>query len=304
MSKLSTGWYLLLNNSDEFKSALVENFRFFIPKKKYLELIFRYKMGYDLNLKNPRSFSEKLQWLKLYNRNPDYTHMVDKVAAKEYVAGKIGADYIIPTIAVYDNANQIEWNKLPEQFVLKCTHDSANIVICTDKSTLNRNEAIKQLNKGLKHSFYSCTKEWPYKNVPRKIICEKYMVDESNYELKDYKWFCFNGDPKALYVASDRNNKEEETKFDFFDADFNHLPIINGHPNSTKQILKPKSFEAMKIIASQLSQGIPHVRVDLYDINGNIYFGELTFFHWSGLMPFEPRSWDYQFGEWLSLPIN
>lgn len=274
-----------------------------IPDKLYLKMLYFATMGKILNLDNPVSFSEKLQWLKLYDRNPNYTKMVDKIEAKKYVASIIGNNYIIPTIAEYNSVEEINWESLPDQFVLKCTHDSGGIVVCSNKSELDIESSINKLRNSLKKSYYPQNREWPYKNVKPRLICEKYMVDESGYELKDYKWFCFNGEVKALFIATDRNNPNEETKFDFFDADFNHLPFTNGHPNSKRKIKKPKGFKKMKELASILSKGFPHLRVDFYDINGKIYFGELTFFHWSGLMPFYPDKWDYKFGSWIKLPL-
>lgn len=268
----------------------------------FLKIVFRLRMGYRLNLRNPKTYSEKLQWLKIHNRRPEYTRMVDKVAAKEYVAKIIGYEHIIPTIAVYDSVDDIKWENLPEQFVLKCTHDSGGIVICQDKKSLDIDKAKKKLSKGLSVSYFNVNREYPYRDVPRKIICEEYKVDESGYELKDYKWFCFNGVPKALFIATDRGKTLEETKFDFYDMEFNHLPFTNGHPNSIEKIKKPAGFEEMKVLAAKLSKGIPHVRVDFYDINGHIYFGEMTFFHWSGMTPFEPIEWDYKFGEWINIP--
>lgn len=270
--------------------------------RTYLKMLFRVRMGYKLNLDNPQTFNEKLQWLKLYNRKPEYTKMVDKVGAKEYVASIIGEEYIIPTLGVWDRVEDIDWNSLPDQFVLKCTHDSGGIVICADKSKLDIEVAKKKLKRGLKKNFYASNREWPYKNVRPRIIGEKYMVDESGYELKDYKWFCFDGVPKALFIATDRGVEGEETKFDFFDSDFNHLPFTNGHPNATREIKKPVGFEKMKELAALLSKGQPHLRVDFYDINGKIFFGELTFYHWSGMMPFDPEEWDYKYGEYIRLP--
>lgn len=273
-----------------------------LSDRLFVKILFRLRMGYKLNLDNPKTFNEKLQWLKLYNRKPEYTQMVDKVGAKEYVANIIGEEYIIPTLGVWNSAEEIDWDALPNQFVLKCTHDSGGIVICSNKSKLDIDAAKRTLKRGLKRDFYAQNREWPYKDVKRRIIGEEYMVDESGYELKDYKWFCFNGEPKALFIATDRGVEGEETKFDFFDADFNHLPFTNGHPNSPRPVLKPQGFEKMKELAAKLSQGQPHLRVDFYDINGKIYFGELTFYHWSGTTPFEPIEWDYKFGEWIELP--
>lgn len=272
------------------------------PDKIYLKWYFYSRVGYKLDLNNPKTFNEKLQWLKLNNRKPEMVKMVDKVDAKEYVAKIIGEEYIIPTLGVYDSVDEIDFDKLPNQFVLKCTHDSGGIVICSDKSKLDIEAAKAKLRRGLKVNYYYQNREWPYKQVKPRIIAEQYMVDESGYELKDYKFFCFDGEVKLLFIASDRGSKTEETKFDFFDTDFNHLPFLNGHPNATKPIDRPKGFEEMKKIAARLSQGQPHLRVDLYDINGRIYFGELTFYHWSGMTPFEPKEWDYKLGEWTILP--
>lgn len=269
--------------------------------KAFLKVLFRLKMGYWMDFNNPKTYNEKLQWLKLHNRKPEYTKMVDKAGAKEYVANIIGEEYIIPTIGIWDSVDDIDFDKLPNQFVLKCTHDSGGIVICKDKSTLDIKAAKKTLRRGLKRDFYAVNREWPYKNVVPRIIGEEYMVDESGYELKDYKWFCFDGEPKALFIATDRGIKGVETKFDFFDADFNHLPFTNGHPNADREIAKPLGFEKMKELAAKLSAGQPHIRVDFYDINGKVYFGELTFYHWSGTTPFEPKEWDYTFGSWINL---
>ena len=268
----------------------------------FIRMKWKLRMDYPLNLDNPRTYNEKLQWLKLHDRKPIYTTMVDKYEAKKYVADIIGGEYIIPTLAIYDRVEDIEFDKLPNQFVLKWTHDSGGIVICKDKSKLDINVAIKKLKKGERSHYYWRSREWPYKNVKPRIIAEQYMEDESGYELKDYKFFCFDGEPKALFIATDRGKTDEETKFDFYDMDFNHLPFTNGHPNATREIKKPAGFEEMKRIASQLSKGIPHVRVDLYNINGKIYFGEITFFHWGGMKIFNPREWDYIFGEWIKLP--
>ncbi len=271
------------------------------PDKIYLKWYFYSRVGYKLDLNNPKTFNEKLQWLKLNNRKPEMVKMVDKVDAKEYVAKIIGEEYIIPTLGVYDSVDEIDFDKLPNQFVLKCTHDSGGIVICSDKSKLDIEAAKAKLRRGLKVNYYYQNREWPYKQVKPRIIAEQYMVDESGYELKDYKFFCFDGEVKLMFIASDRGSKTEETKFDFFDMDFNHLPFLNGHPNATKTIIKPKAFEEMKQIAAKLSQGHPHIRVDLYDINGKMYFGELTFYHWSGMTPFEPIEWDYKMGDWIKL---
>lgn len=277
----------------EFIAPAIRNDEF------YLKLKWNYRMNYPLDLKHPKTFNEKLQWLKLHNRNSEYTKMVDKVEAKKYAASIIGDEYIIPTIAVYDRVEDINLEDLPNQFVLKCTHDSGGIVICKDKSKFDSKTAIQFLSKGLKTNYYYIHREYPYKDVKPRIIAEQYMEDEFR-ELRDYKFFCFNGEVKALFIASDRT-KNEETKFDFFDENFNHLPFTNGHPNSSHPIAKPAGFETMKTLASKLSAGLPHVRIDFYDIKGHVYFGEFTFFHWSGMTKFDPPEWDYKFGSWINL---
>ena len=256
--------------------------------------------GKRLRLKNPQTYSEKLQWLKLHEGDPIYTRMVDKAEAKKYVTEIIGEEYIIPTYGVWNHFDEIDFDKLPDQFVLKTTHDSGGVIICKDKKTLDKNAAKVKLEKSLKNDYYYTSKEWPYKNVVPRIIAEKYMEDESG-ELCDYKLFCFDGKMKALFIATDRFTSGEETKFDFFDENFNHLPFTNGHPNATKPIKKQESFQQMKDLAEKLSQKIPHDRVDFYCTNGKIYFGELTFFHWGGFKRFEPEEWDFKFGEWFKL---
>ena len=272
--------------------------------EQYLKIAYRARMGKKLNLDNPQTFSEKLQWLKLYDRNPEYIMMVDKYEAKKYVAEKIGEEFIIPTLGLWDKFDDIDFDSLPNQFVLKCTHDSGGLVICKDKSKLDVTAAKRIIRGCLKHNYFWGMREWPYKNVKPRIIAEKYMVDESGYELKDYKIFCFDGVPKAMFIATDRATEGEETKFDFFDMDFKHLPFTNGHPNANREIKCPASFELMKELADKLSKGIPQVRVDFYDINGQVYFGELTLSHWSGMTPFVPEEWDYKFGRWINFQLE
>lgn len=254
------------------------------------------------NLINPQTYNEKLQWLKLNNIHPEYSRMVDKAEAKEYVKETLGEDaeqYIIPTLGLWNSFEKIDFDSLPNQFVLKTTHDSGGVVVVKDKTTMIMEDVRKKIKKSLSNNFYYQHREYPYKYVKPRIIAEKYMVDESGTELKDYKFFCFDGEPKMLFVATDR---PFDTRFDFFDTDFNHLPFKQGHPLASKEIKKPVGFEKMLELSRRLSKGFPHVRVDLYDINGSIYFGELTFFHFSGNVPFEPEEWDYKVGEWLKLP--
>ena len=274
-------------------SPLIKNDEQFIRWEYYLGMRKR------LNLNDPKTFNEKLQWLKLNDRHPEYTKLVDKYEVKKYVADMIGEQYIIPTLGVWDSFDDIDFDKLPMQFVLKTTHDSGGVVVCKDKLNFDIDKARRKLKQSLNRNFYWEHREYPYKNVKPRIIAEKFMVDESGVELKDYKFFCFDGQPKMLFVATDR---PLDTRFDFYDTSFNHLPFRQGHPLATKKIIKPKGFNEMLELASVLSQNMPHVRVDFYDINGKIYFGELTFFHFSGNVPFEPEVWDYKIGEWLKIP--
>jgi len=271
-----------------------------LPDRQLLHLMYLTRMGKRLNLKNPRTFNEKLQWLKLHNRKPEYTRMVDKYEAKKYVAEKIGEEYIIPTLGVWERFDDIDFDSLPDQFVLKCTHDSGGLVIVKNKSKLDRDAARNVIERCLKKQYYLQNREWPYKNVKPRIIAEKYMVDAISAELRDYKFFAFNGSVELMFIATDRGT---DTRFDFYDSEFQHLSIVNGYPNASKEIGKPANFEKMKLLAGQLSVGIPHLRVDFYEVNGKVYFGELTFFHWSGMVPFEPESWDLKLGELIDLSL-
>lgn len=273
-----------------------------MPDERYIKLIYWARMGKKLNLGNPQTFNEKLQWLKLYDRKPEYTRMVDKYEAKKYVADIIGEEYVIPTLGVWDRFEDVDFDTLPNQFVLKCTHDSGGLVICRDKSQLDLDVAKKKINRSLRTNFYLHGREWPYKDVNPRIIAEKYMEDSEAQELRDYKFFTFDGVAKALFIASDHQKADEETKLDFYDMNFKHLPFTNGHPNADIELAKPQRFEEMKLLVEQLSQGIPQLRVDFYEVNGKAYFGELTFSHWSGLMPFESEERDKTLGDWIKLP--
>ena len=276
-----------------------------LSDEKYLKKVFYANMGKKLDLNNPATYSEKLQWQKLYDRRPEYTMMVDKIEVKKYVAEKLGEQYIIPTLGTWDDPDKIDFDALPERFVLKCNHNSGKgMVICKDKQSLDLPAVREGLKQGLEQDYYLKGREWPYKDVKRRILAEAYMEDEKTAELRDYKFFCFNGETKMLFIASDRQKADEETKFDFFDMDYNLLPFTNGHPNAKIPPQKPECFEEMKALAAKLSEGIPQVRVDFYEVNGRVYFGEMTFFHWSGFMPYDPEEWDYKMGEWIKLPIE
>ena len=292
---------LLLKDPNRLINGLLFRFGFLLPDKIFLSCTLKARCGYWPNWHNPQTYNEKLNWLKLYDHRPEYSMMVDKYAVKDYVARIIGVQYIIPTLGVWDKPEEIDWESLPEKFVLKTTHGGGNmgVLICKDKSTLNRTAAIEQLHKSLKQDIYRQLREWPYKNIPRRIIAEQF-IESADGDLPDYKFFCFNGIVKALFIGTERQSGN--VKFDYYDADFNHLDLIQVHPMSGKVLPKPENFEEMKEIASKLSKGLPQVRVDLYNVNGKILFGELTFFHHGGVVPFHPQEWDYTFGRWISLP--
>jgi hypothetical protein len=267
---------------------------------KYLQIKFRLRMGKKLDLQNPITFNEKLQWLKLYDRNPSYTQMVDKYEVRKYISRLIGNDYLIPLLGVYDKFDEINFDELPSQFVLKCTHDSGGSVICTDKAKFDIKKAKKKINKFLKRNFYYQGREWCYKNVKPRIICEKYMVDESGTELKDYKFMCFNGKAKCLFVCLNRNLGG--LNVDFYDMNWNRMPFERHYPSSNKIIKKPINFNMMVAFAEKISKDMPFARIDFYEVNGRLYFGEITFYPGNGFEEFSPEVYDELLGDWISLP--
>lgn len=288
----------------KYRYLLLCNLGFFnkMDDKRYLQKFFECKLGKKLNLNNPVTFNEKLQWLKLYDRKPNYTTMVDKYAVKKYVADIIGEEYIIPSLGVWNHFDEIDFDKLPTQFVLKCTHDSGGIVICNDKSNFDLKAAKRKIERSLKRNYYWPCREWPYKDVKPRIIAEEYLsIFEVGQELIEYKFFCFNGDPRLVLICKGNPHGSGRTN-DFYDMDFKHLPVEVTYPNARERCLKPKEFNEMRDIARKLSLGIPHLRVDLYVANGKIYFGETTFFHDAGFCKFNPPEWDKYLGDMLELP--
>ena len=272
-----------------------------MPDEKYLKKKYKCQLHKDLDLENPLLFNEKLQWLKLYNRKPEFVQMVDKNTVKDYVAERIGEDHIIPTLGIYDKFEDIDFDKLPEKFVIKCTHDSASTFVCSDRRTFDFKKTKKRINKCLKRHYYMLGREWPYKYVEPKIIIEKFMVDESGTELKDYKFFCFNGKVKCFSVDF---NRFTDHRANYYSPDFELLDIGKKlcPPDPTQKLNKPEHLEEMITIAEKLSSGHPFLRVDLYNINGHIYFGELTFYPASGFSPFLSDEQDRMLGDWLILP--
>lgn len=271
--------------------------------RKYLELMFPMRVGYKLNLDNPQTYNEKLQWLKLYDRRPEYTQMVDKVEAKKYVANIIGEEHIIPTIAVYDRVEDINFETLPNQFVLKCTHDSGGIVVCKDKSKLNKKAALAKLKRGLSRNYYYQNREWPYKNVKPRIIAEHYMEDSQTKELRDYKFFCFNGKVRCFKIDFGRFIEHHAN---YYDRDGCLLPWGEIHcpPKPEAEVQVPDNLKDMIVCAEIISKELPFVRVDLYSLANHIYFGEITFFPASGMGQFTNVKHDYELGSWLQLSKN
>lgn len=286
--------------SRETKNALVSCLRF-IPDEPYLKIMYRVRMGKKLDLNNPTTYNEKLQWLKLNDRKPKYTMMVDKYEAKNYIKTIIGDAYTIPTLGVWDSFDDIDFSVLPNQFVLKCTHDSGGLVICKDKETLDVKKARKKINRSLKTNFYWVGREWPYKNVKPRIIAEPYMHDDNVDQLTDYKIHTFNGTAKTIFVKQNAHSGEG-AKSAYFDRNFNHLGFTWGYSQATHLPELPKSIDEMISVAETLAKGMIELRVDFYEIAGKPYVGELTFFDGSGFDKFEPKSWDYTLGSWLKLP--
>lgn len=274
-----------------------------LPDSFYLKIMFYLKMDKKLNLKNPKTFNEKLQWLKLYNRQPEYTKMVDKFAVKGYIASIVGEEYVIPTLGVWNTFEEIDFSSLPEEFVLKTTNGggSGGVVICKDKKIFDINQAKSKLNKSLKTNIYRNLKEWPYKNVAPRIIAEKYMEDSSG-ELVDYKFTCADGKAHNVMICLDRGTGD--TKFYFFDENWNLLRLNKRGMAAPADFTlpKPKSLELMFQIAAKLSVGLPFARIDLYNVDGKIYFGEITFFPQSGFDPNLLPETDLLFGEYIKLP--
>lgn len=292
--------------------------------EEFLKKAFKVYIGDKLNLETPQTFNEKLQWLKLYNRKPEYTVMVDKYKVREYIKEKVGEEYLIPLLGVWNKVEDINFDKLPDQFVLKCNHDSGGMCICRDKSTFDVKQCKNYLNDRLKHNYYDLWREWPYKNVPRKIIAEQFIdvsstvsisdskavsVEDLQSEqgLLDYKFMCFSGEVKALFldvgVVRGSSGHAEDYYRNVYDREFNLLPVKETRDNYPLPIKKPQNFDQMVALAEKLSSGIPHIRVDLYNVKGKIFFGEFTFFHGSGLSNyFNPKEWDEIFGDWIRLP--
>ena len=272
-----------------------------IPDSIYVRLKYRKAFGQWPDLKNPRTFNEKLTWLKLKDHNPLYTRMVDKYEAKRYVADIIGEEYIVPTYGIWDRAEDIDFDSLPDKFVLKATHDSGRVIICRDKSTPDKKNAIREMRKSLRRNFYAVTREWPYKNVKPRIIAEKLLEVTDDGEIADYKVHDFNGVPKVILVCRDRFRETGLTE-DFFDTEWKHLSVRRpGHPNAPVLEDKPAKLSKMLELSEKLSKGYPFMRTDFYCVDGKVYFGEITLYPASASVPFIPQTFDELFGAELNI---
>ncbi|MBQ8524644.1 MAG: glycosyl transferase [Clostridia bacterium] len=283
----------------------------YMNDEKYLKKIYRARMGRTLDLENPELFSEKLQWLKLYDHNPLYTQLVDKYRVREYIAEKVGEEYLVPLLGVWEDPDEIDFDALPERFVLKCNHNSGTgMCICRDKSKLNVDAVKKKLKKGLREDFYLRHREWPYKNVPRRIIAEKLLTLTSDplakNGLDDYRFYCFHGDPKLIYVYQagtlDFGNKPSIASCNIFNSNWEQLPFRQKSPSAPIPPSPPSGLGKMLELSKQLSAGCPFMRVDFYEIDGHLYVGELTLYPGGGLATFNPPEWDRKIGKWLTLP--
>lgn len=288
-------------NPNEIAQGLVRKVlsHFISDDKKYLSYLYLVTFGKKLNWRSPKTFNEKMNWLKIYNRKDIYTTMVDKYAVKDYVRQRIGDKYVVENYGVYDTWEDIDFTKLPNQFVLKCTHDSGGAFVCRDKATWDREATRKKLKENLKNYNYSIAREWPYKNVPHRIIVDRLLDDHTGNELRDYKFWCFNGKPMYMYCTV----KAKSIYENFYDMDFNPVMIDHGFPRHDPEFEKPSEFEEMKELATKLSKDIPFVRVDFFDVEGQVYFGEFTFFDWGGKRPFK-RNWDMELGKLIKLPTD
>lgn len=303
VSKVKKGLRLLYDSNFRWTYLAGQGLYDSWDDERYIKKYFECTMGKKLDLENPKTFNEKLQWLKLHDRNPEYVKMVDKYLAKEYVAGIIGKEYIIPTLGVWDRAEDIDFEELPNKFVLKCNHNSGlGMCICTDKSKLDIPRTRALLNKGLAQNYYLHGREWPYKDVKRRIIAEQYMEDNpDSKELTDYKLMCFNGKVKCSFTCTSRYAKDG-LKVTFFDTNWDKMPFERHYPNEYKTISKPKTYEEMIKLAEKLADKIPFVRIDFYEIKGKAYFGEMTFYPGNGMEEFAPEEWDETLGSWIELP--
>lgn len=302
MNLIKKIWYYLKNNPAHIFDAIVQRYFYFLPDKLYLSLRYRFKMGHWIDWKNPKTFTEKVQWLKLYNRKPEYTTMVDKYLVKQYVAARIGEEYLIPTLGVWNSFEEIDWDSLPDKFVLKTTHGGGGggVVISSDKSKFDKQAASVKLNNSLHSDIYKAYREWPYKNIKRRIIAETLLENKDGQEINDYKFFCFHGQVKFFKIDFNRfidhhanYYSPSGTLLDFGEADFVPIP--------TADVKIPDNLPIMIQLAEKLAANEPFLRIDLYNVNGKIYFGEITFYPASGMGKFTNENIDQEIGSYIHI---
>lgn len=288
-----------IKNPKVFANVVLNHISPIFPTKFYLQLKYWVNNGKWLDLDNPQTFNEKLNWLKIHNHNPKLTIMADKYAVKEFVSKIIDSKYVVPCYGIWNNFEAIDFDNLKTPCVIKTTHDSNGVVVVRDVTEAKKQEIRKTVNKALNRSFYNTSREWPYKNIQHRIIADQFLDDGRAGELQDYKFWCFNGEPKVMYMTNKGTNIYEN----FYDMDFNVLDINHGFPRVSPEYAKPAAFEEMKVLAAKLSKGLPFVRVDLFYVQGKVYFGEYTFFDWAGMWPFANPEWDRRLGSWIDLSL-
>ena len=287
-----------LKNPDVFHDVLLESIVSpCLNDKQFIKLWYRHRIGKKLNLREPKTFNEKQNWLKLFDRNPRYTRMADKYAVKALIAETVGEEYVVDNYGVYDSWRDIDFSKLPDQFVIKCTHDSGGAFVCRSKSTFDFEKTRKRIEHNLGTNCFLSSREWPYKNIKPRIIIDRFLDDHTGKELRDYKFWCFGGKPTYMYCTIKGDNVYEN----FYDMNFNPVMIDHGFPRHMPEFEKPANFDVMKNLATRLSMGIPFVRIDFFDVDGKVYFGEFTFFDWGGTRPFG-GDWDRVLGDLIELP--
>ncbi len=307
---IKSGIKLLTDSDYRFSILAGKGFYDDMPDEEYLKRLYKTKVGKELDLENPQTFTEKLNWLKIYDKNPRYTMLADKYQVREWVAETIGEEYLVPLLGVYNNADEIDFDSLPDKFVLKCTHSSGSgMCLCRDKSKLDKDDVVRRLNADLKKSYFPASREWAYKNIVPRIICEEMLecakVDELLFTIVNYKLYCFNGEPKFLYVAIDDtdNGRKGGTKLNILDLNWEKTPFYRtDHAPIVDEIKKPEAFDTMIDISRKLAAGFPFARVDLYYVKDKIYFSEMTFCPGAGIAPFSPPEWEREIGNWITLP--
>lgn len=283
-----------------FLTSIIQKNHYLFSDKFCVKTLYRIHFGESLNLDNPSSFNEKLNWLKLYNRNPFYSDLADKYTVKQYVASIIGSEHVVKCLGVWDSFDEIDFDSLPDQFVIKATHDSGGVIICRDKKSFDWRSAKKKIDKVFKRNFYYISWEWPYKNIKPRVIIDEFLDDGRKGELQDYKFWCFNGEPKYMYIT----NKGSEIYENFYDMNFSPVEINHGFPRYVPEYPRPQCFEEMKEYAAKLSKGMPFVRVDFFVVKNQVFFGEFTFFDWGGEQPFVDKKTDLELGRDIVLPIH